>query len=38
MTLLEMIVTGIALFSVTTIFGLGIFYAIDMHDKIKRID
>tara|TARA_Y100001970_G_scaffold283298_1_gene398072 strand:- start:915 stop:1031 length:117 start_codon:yes stop_codon:yes gene_type:complete len=38
MTLLEMIVAGIALFSVTTIFGLGIFYAIDLHDKIRRID
>mgnify|MGYP003137110455 CR=1 FL=1 len=38
MTVLEMIVTGIALFSVTTIFGLGIFYAIDLHDKIRRID
>ena len=38
MTLLEMIVAGIALFSVTTIFGLVIFYAIDLHDKIRSID
>tara|TARA_A100001515_G_scaffold128538_1_gene114852 strand:+ start:126 stop:239 length:114 start_codon:yes stop_codon:yes gene_type:complete len=36
--LLEIIVTGIVLFSVTTLVGLGIFYAIDMHEKIKRID
>ena len=36
--LLEIIVTGIVLFSVTTLVGLGRFYAIDMHDKIRRID